>query len=79
MLVDDNWGINSSYLTNFSIDTGSKTFVATGLPVYIPDTSYAYAHITTTATAVPEPGTLALGSAALLRIGLLRRRGKAAK
>ena len=79
VLVDDNWGANASYLTNFSIDTGSKTFIATGLPVYISDTSYAYAHITTTATTVPEPGTLALGSAALLGIGLLRRREKAAR
>ena len=79
VLVDDNWGGNASYLTNFSINTGSETFVATGLPVYIPDTSSAYARITTPATSVPEPGTLALGSIALLGVGLLRRRDKTAK
>ncbi len=79
VLVDDNWGGNASYLTNFSINTGSTTFVATGLPVYIPDTRSAYARITTPATSVPEPGTLALGSIALLGVGLFRRRDKAAK
>ena len=79
VLVDDNWGWNASYLTNFSIDTGSATFVASGLPVYIPDTAYAYAHILTAPTSVPEPGTLALGSAALLGFGLLRRKATAAR
>ncbi len=74
VLVDDNWGWNASYLTSFSIDTGSTTLVASGLPVYIPDTSYAYAHIMTTPTSVPEPDTLALASAALLLgFGLTRK------
>lgn len=82
VLVDDEWSVNSSFLTNFSIDTGLTQYVAPGLPVRIRDLSSAYAYISTPviqATSVPEPGTLALGSIALLGIGLLRRRDKAAK
>ena len=73
VLVDDNWSINASYLTGFIIDTGLATLISPDTPIYIEDNGQAYAFIRPpTSSTVPEPGTLALGAAALLGILLLR-------
>lgn len=72
--VDDAWGANDSYLTNFSIDTGSETLTSPNAPQYIADNAEVYAYITTApSNDVPEPGSLALAGLALSALALRRR------
>lgn len=76
--VDDDWGANDSYLTNFSINTGTETLTAPGTPLYIADNAEVRSFITTApSNDVPEPGSLALAGLALSALAWRRRQVQA--